>query len=65
MFLEGSCDFMDAALHCKVTYKFVTLPSCLVIDTVLVDILILVCHVILQDHVIKGSCGFMAKSTSR
>ena len=28
------------------------------------DIMILVCHVILQDHVIKGSCDFMSWSPS-
>ena len=29
------------------------------------DIIILVCHVISQDHVMKPSCDFMSKSPSR
>ena len=29
------------------------------------DLMILVCHVILQDQVIKDSCDFMDKSPSR
>ena len=29
------------------------------------DIMILVCHMILQDHVIKGSCDFIDRSPSR
>ena len=29
------------------------------------DIMILVCHVILQDHLIKSSCDFMDRSPSR
>ena len=29
------------------------------------DMMILVCHVILQDHVIKGACDFMDRSPSR
>ena len=29
------------------------------------DIIILICHVILQDLVIKGLCDFMGRSTSR
>ena len=27
--------------------------------------MVLVCHVILQDHVIKGSCDFTGRSPSR
>ena len=30
-----------------------------------VDIMILVCYVTLQDHVIKGSCDFMARNPSK
>ena len=26
------------------------------------DMMVLVCHVILQDHVVKGYCDFMARS---
>ena len=33
--------------------------------TVVVDIMILFCHVISQDHVIKESYGFMGRSVSR
>ena len=29
------------------------------------NIMILVCHVILQDHVIKGTCGYRSWSPSR
>ena len=29
------------------------------------DIMILVCHKILQDEVIKGSCDFICKTQSR
>ena len=29
------------------------------------DIIALVCHVISPDHVIKGSCDFMGRSSSR
>ena len=29
------------------------------------DLIVLVCHVILQDHVIKGLRDFMGRSTSR
>ena len=29
------------------------------------DLLFLICHVILQEHAIKGSCDFMARSLSQ
>ena len=29
------------------------------------NIMVLACHVILQDHVIKGSCDFIGRSPSR
>ena len=30
-----------------------------------VDMIVLVCYLILTDHEIKGSCGFMGRSLSR
>ena len=29
------------------------------------DLMILVCHVILKGHMIKGSCGFMGRGPSK
>ena len=37
----------------------------IIIYTVIIYIIILVCHVVLQDHVIKGSFDFMGRSPSR
>ena len=40
------------------------LPSWVAIDNDSKDIMVLVCHVILQEHVIKGSSNFIDESCS-
>ena len=60
--IKGSCDFMGM-YPMKASYhsaKFGGHQHC-----GSGDIVVLVCHVILQDHMINGSCDFMSRSPSR
>lgn len=58
--IEGSCNFLSESL----LLYFITLPS-LVVSSIVVVELFFISHVILQDRVIKRSCEFMDRRTSR
>ena len=47
-----------------VSQKVTTLPSLVLFDCLNGDVIGLVCHLISQDDMIKGSCDFMGESPS-
>ena len=58
--IKGSSDFMEGN-----SSYIPSLPKLIAINIVFEYKIILVCHVILQDHVIIRSCGFKGRNQSR
>ena len=58
--IKGPCDIMEGSSLLNIP----TLSSLVAMGIVVVD-MTLVCHVLLQDHVIIWSCDFMSRSCSR
>ena len=58
--IKGSSDFM------KGTYSFniATISGLVAIDTVVVEIMLLIYHLASRDHVFKGLCNFARRSFS-
>ena len=59
--IKRLCDFMSR----NSSRKFTIWSILVVIGDSGTDIIILVCHLTLLDHVIKGSFGFMKNSSSK